>query len=288
MAFRRSSWALALVGALAAGSACLPRPVAAGAILRPLRHTLFLTTSLPHREVSFTSDGLTLRGWLFPATGTRRGLIVYLHGHSDNRHESPRAAARFTRLGYDVLAYDSRAHGESDGEFCTYGFHEKQDLGRVLDAVGATRAIVIGSSLGAGVALQAAVEDPRIQLVVAHAPFTDLRAAIADRSAVFSKGTVAGGIEQAEREAGFDVDEVSPLSSAARLEIPVLLLHGKEDRQTPPAHSERILAALRGPKKLVLVDGAGHADVYRRESVWDEVERWILEHDHPEAPDRAL
>jgi hypothetical protein len=42
---------------------------------------------------------------------------------------------RFVPRGFDVVAYDSRAHGESDGDACTYGFFEKQDLRRVLDTV---------------------------------------------------------------------------------------------------------------------------------------------------------
>ena len=40
------------------------------------------------------------------------------------------AIDRFQRRGVDVVAFDSRAHGESDGEMCTYGYWEKRDLAR--------------------------------------------------------------------------------------------------------------------------------------------------------------
>ena len=44
-------------------------------------------------------------------------------------------ADHFLARGFDVVAYDSRAHGESEGDVCTYGFYEKEDLRRVLDRV---------------------------------------------------------------------------------------------------------------------------------------------------------
>jgi dipeptidyl aminopeptidase/acylaminoacyl peptidase len=70
------------------------------------------------------------------------------------------------------------------------------------------------------------------------------------------------------------VDEVSPRTAAARITVPVLLIHGAEDRETPPSHSERVLAALNGPKRFMLVPGAGHNASLRPE-VWMEIEQWI-------------
>ncbi len=73
------------------------------------------------------------------------------------------------REGFDVVADDSRAHGESAGDACTYGYHEKKDLSRVLHPLGIERAILVGGSLGAAVALQAGPGDPRIAAVVSVA-----------------------------------------------------------------------------------------------------------------------
>jgi fermentation-respiration switch protein FrsA (DUF1100 family) len=53
----------------------------------------------------------------------------------------------------------------------------------------------------------------------------------------------------------------------------VLLFHGEADAATPPAHSRRVLAALRGPKRLILVPGAGHNQSLRH--VWRDVEQWL-------------
>jgi pimeloyl-ACP methyl ester carboxylesterase len=65
-----------------------------------------------------------------------------LHGISDNRRGAEGLAARLGPLGYDVLAYDSRGHGRSQGRFCTYGYYEKRDVSAALDMLQARDAIL--------------------------------------------------------------------------------------------------------------------------------------------------
>ena len=72
----------------------------------------------------------------------------------------------------------------------------------------------------------------------------------------------------------FDVDAVSPAIAAAEIRIPVLLLHGAADVDTPPAHSQRVLAALAGPKRLMVVPGARHNEALGG-NAWGEIERWL-------------
>jgi pimeloyl-ACP methyl ester carboxylesterase len=221
------------------------------------------------------APGVRLAGWLFRTPQPRRGTVVYLHGLGDNRGSSLGLADHFVRLGFDVLAYDSRALGESGGDACTYGFYEKRDLSRALDLVGAKRALVFGVSLGAAVGLQAAAIDPRIALVVAVAPFSDLRTAARERAPFFaSQANIDEAFRLAEAEGHFRADEVSPVAAAAGLRIPVLLIHGAEDHETPPAHSQRVFAALPGPKKLVLVAGARHNDTLTP-ATWSAIDAWL-------------
>ena len=58
------------------------------------------------------------------------------------------------------------------------------------------------------------------------------------------------------------------------LKVPVLLIHGSADSDTPPEHSQRVLGALAGAKRLILVSGARHNESLRG-AAWKEVERWI-------------
>jgi pimeloyl-ACP methyl ester carboxylesterase len=134
---------LAAAVVVAALAACMPPSWGAGALLHPGRTIVAAAPALPHREVAFESEGVTLRGWLFPARAPSRGAtIVYLHGSGDNRASGVWMAEDLVADGFDVLAYDSRAHGASGGAACTYGWYEKRDL------AGARR----GSSPGPGTA----------------------------------------------------------------------------------------------------------------------------------------
>jgi pimeloyl-ACP methyl ester carboxylesterase len=185
---------------------------------------------------------------------------------------------RFTPRGFDVVAYDSRRHGQSPGEVCTYGFVEKRDLRRVIDGLSTGAVVLIGTSLGAAVALQEAASDPRVATVVAAESFSDLRTVATERAPWYLPGPVIRkAFIVAEQRGRFLVDAVSPLQAARTITAPVLLIHGAEDKETPPAHSQRIFEALTGPRRLMLVPGAGHNQSLYGPGVWGEIERWIEE-----------
>jgi len=257
-------------------SGCVPSDWGASALLRPARRAVSVAPALPHQEISFATNAGIIHGWLFRTTESRRGLIVYLHGVGDNRQSGNGLALRFVPKGFDVLAYDSRAHGISQGQYCTYGFYEKHDVSLALDAVGARSAILFGSSMGAAIAIQAASVDHRVSAVVAQSPFSDLPTIIRERAPFFlTRRTVAEAIASAELLARFSVTDVSPLRAATNVQIPVLLVHGELDREIAPAHSERIYQQLAGRKKLMIVPGASHNDVLARDEVWRAIEDFV-------------
>ncbi len=248
---------------------------ASNALLHPTRRPVEGRPLRVVEEVEFAGAGVSLKGWRFRASGEKRGTIVYLHGVADNRYGVTGIADRFTRRGFDVVAYDSRAHGQSGGENCTYGYYEKQDLRRVLDTIEVHPIVLIGSSLGAAVALQTAAGDSRVGAVVAAETFSDLRSIARDRAPFFvSENTIELVLSLAEHRGAFQVDAASPVMAAAHITVPVLLIHGALDRDTPPEHSQRVFEALKGPKRLILVEGAGHNQSLNG-SVWVDIEEWI-------------
>jgi dipeptidyl aminopeptidase/acylaminoacyl peptidase len=78
-----------------------------------------------------------------------------------------------------------------------------------------------------------------------------------------------------EQRGGFQIEAVSPVEAARRIRAPVLLIHGADDDETSPAHSQRVLDALVGPKRLILVERAGHNHSLGGADVWGEIDRWI-------------
>jgi hypothetical protein len=228
----------------------------------------------PADAVEFEGEGaVKLKGWWF--RGGKRGTVIVLHGVADNRGSSVGIADHFVARGFEVVAYDSRAHGESEGSACTYGFYEKEDLRRVLDRVTTKPIVLMGMSLGASVALQEAADDRRVGAIVAVSPFSDLRTAVRERAPFFaSEGNISEAFKLAEQQGNFRVDDVSPMSSGGRVTAATMIIHGERDDETPVAHSHRIFAALREPKRLIVVPGAGHSHVLRAQD-WSEIDGWL-------------
>ena len=121
--------------------------------------------------------------------------------------------------------------------------------------------------MGAGIVLQSAAIDPRIEAVVAEAPFASLREASYDYAGLqkyplLGKTLFAPGawamLYRGERIAGFPVAEVSPQNAVAARPFPVLLICDENDVVLPCRHAEMIYAAARGPKQLWRVPVAFH------------------------------
>jgi alpha-beta hydrolase superfamily lysophospholipase len=269
---------IAALAVLMVAHAQLPG-LGAGGLLHPGRQMALRTLPSSCGEASFAGDGVTLRGWRCASATPARGTIIYLHGIADNRGSAAGAIERYTARGFDVIAYDSRAHGQSGGDACTYGFFEKRDLRAVVDGVRSGPITLIGTSLGAAVALQGAADDPRIAVVVAAETFSDLRTVATERAPFFFTATaIDRALRLAEEQGRFDVDAAAPVVVAPRIKAAVLLIHGDADTETPPSHSQRVFDALVGPKRLLLVPGAGHNGSLRAD-VWSEIDRWIESRD---------
>jgi uncharacterized protein len=125
----------------------------------------------------------------------------------------------------------------------------------------------LGESMGAGISLQSAAIDPRIEGVVAEAAFADLREASYDYAGMrrspllgktlfrpFSWMLLAHG----ERLSGFPIAEVSPKKAVAMRAFPVLLICDENDEALPCRHTRAIYDAAIGPKEFWMAPGAFH------------------------------
>ncbi len=250
--------------------------VAARMLLQPFRREAKTGIPADYSPVTIQSQGLELHGWRAPAIGERRGSLIYMHGVSDNRTSGIGILERFRNRGFDVLAYDSRAHGSSGGAYCTYGYFERHDVSRAIDELDDGPVVLIGSSLGAAVSLQAAPIEPRITCIVAAETFADLRTIAVDRAPKWlSQGMIDRSFRRAEAMANFFVGETSPLLAAPEVAIPVLMLHGEDDVDTLPLHTHRVFEALKGPKRLIMIPHTGHNGSLKSDATWSQIEEWI-------------
>jgi len=216
-------------------------------------------------------DGALLRGWKVRAEKTNGSWVLLFHGVSDNRVGVVGQSEFLLQNGYNVVMMDARCHGDSGGDIATYGWLERTDTSAVVDALEASEKpqhiFALGESMGAGIVLQAAGVDPRIEAVVAEASFADLQEAAYDYAGLreypwlgktlFSPGAWLM-VYRSEKLAGFPAAEVSPVKAVAARPFPVLIICDEEDHALPCRHSEMIFRAALGPKEFWRVPRAYH------------------------------
>jgi alpha-beta hydrolase superfamily lysophospholipase len=138
------------------------------------------------------SDGAMLRGWKVRSVQPNGDWILLFHGVADNRAGVLEPARVLLLAGYNVVMMDARAHGASEGAMATYGWIERNDTRAIVDVLEAAEhprhLFALGESMGAGIALQSAAVEPRIEAVVAEASFANLREASYD----YASGVIPG------------------------------------------------------------------------------------------------
>jgi hypothetical protein len=96
--------------------------------------------------------------------------VIYMHGNSSARLEALSSLSLVLSLGATLLSFDFAGSGQSEGEYVSLGFFEKDDLGAVIDHLresGSTSTIALwGRSMGASTALLHGERDPSIASMV--------------------------------------------------------------------------------------------------------------------------
>lgn len=210
---------------------------------------------LPYKDVAFPSrgDGVQLKGWHI-ADPDRKHTIIFVHGIGGDRGGS-RALSIASGLWeneFNVLLYDQRASGLSEGEIVSGGFFEQDDLLGAYDYVRETGAEsgnvgVLGFSMGAAVAILGAPREPGIQAVVSDTTYASAseliegEVALATAMPIWMVPVFSPGITLiADLMYSIQLNEMVPEVAISEINYPILLIHGTNDTRIPVDHGLRV------------------------------------------------
>jgi len=245
---------------------------------------------LAGEEVEFRAfDGLTLRGALYRANSDtiRRGMIIFAHEYASDQSSCARYCRPLLEAGYDVFSFDFRGHGQSSHE---PGYEPRQWASdrELSDMTGAIAYVedwleahgypvklgIFGISRGAGAAILAAQNDPRIHALLVDGAFstdTTIEHLMRRWAYIFAKVRFVYEnhppgfwrilrwcmIQKAQRELGVEFPSVRKALMRMRPR-PMFFIHGEKDSYIPVEQTLLLYALSSQPKYKWIVPGAKH------------------------------
>jgi hypothetical protein len=234
--------------------------------------------SADQKVILTTADHLKLEGWYNAAANTK-GTVCIFHGHGGKKSGTNAEAAAFRKMGYNTFQLDFRAHGSSQGNTCTIGYYESEDVKLAYDFIkskGEKNITLWGISMGAAT-ITKAINDYQLKpaKVILEMPFGSITEAAEGRIKMMGLPaeplarllTFWGGVEH-----GFWAFNMKPTEFAKKIECPVLLQWGANDPRVSRKEIDDIYNNITTTKKIVVYNNSAHESLCKKEN-----EKWIAE-----------
>lgn len=222
---------------------------------------------LAYEDVYFNaSDGTRLHGWFLPSQGQAQGTILFLHGNAENISTHIMSVHWLPARGFNVFLLDYRGYGASEGKPSFAGV--QQDVESALrmlvfrPEIDDNRIVIFGQSLGGSIALYHAAHTSyrrHVRAVVTESAFAGYRQIAEEKLADFwltwaFQWPLSFAVSD-KYSASKAVGKISP--------IPLLIIHGDQDRIVPVEHGKQLFELAQAPKQLWIIAGGGHIEAFR-------------------------
>ncbi|MFQ6113240.1 MAG: alpha/beta hydrolase [bacterium] len=231
---------------------------------------------IAYEDFTVERDGIRLKAWFIPAPQellrkTRKApTIVLTHGWGRSAQQMLPYAQFLHKAGFHLILYDVRGHGDSDPvEFVTIS-RIVADLDSMIDyAVNRpevdSRAVgLFGHSMGAAASILQAGRDSRVRAVASSSGFADF----ADLTTQMLRWRRLPAFPFRfliqkfwEKRAGVALSSVNPIEQIKNVSVPVLLLHGDQDRVVTPDQLEKLFQNANSAETYV-INGKNHSGLF--------------------------
>ncbi|MFC3038784.1 alpha/beta hydrolase [Virgibacillus xinjiangensis] len=246
-----------------------------------------------HMELQ-THDGLNLKGYYLEADEPTDKTVIFAHGYLGRGTDMGLYGQYYhEELGYNIFTADMRGHGQSEGDYIGFGWHDRLDylawIDQVIEKAGENTDIVLhGVSMGAATMLMTSGEDmpDNVKAVVADSPYTTVYDLfdyqlermfhLPDVPILPSTGMVT------KMRAGYTLKEASALEQVEKAEVPILYIHGKDDTFVPTEMAEELHANTNSESELVLFEDSSHGEAFviHQERYVDKLNEFLNEYVH--------
>ena len=217
-------------------------------------------------------DGLKLHAKKFsPAENSNRWAIL-VHGYGRDGTFAYDYADEYLKRGWNVLVPDLRAAGDSEGQFITMGAFESRDVADWAKKISAenpdAKIVLHGVSMGAAtVMMTAALEPKNLVAVVEDCGYTSAYEMFtAQLNKIFGLPefpVMPCANLVCKLKTGVKISDAAPINFVDKINVPVLFIHGDEDKLVPFEMMGELYDKTSAPKEKFVVNGAGHADSKR-------------------------
>lgn len=235
-------------------------------------------------DIYIKPASLRLHGKLFKNDSSNYALVC--HGYTSKAKHMAGFVNKFYSLGYNVLAVDARAHGDSEGTKIGMGWPERMDviewIKLILSWDSDAKIILHGVSMGAATVLMASGEalPENVKVVIADCGYTSewdefRREADVLHIPWFPVLNVNSGLSKLYD--GYNFKQASAIEQVKKSRIPTLFIHGTEDELVPYDMIGKLYSAASCEKECLTVNGAGHAlsSSVEPKLYWNTVESFI-------------
>ena len=224
--------------------------------------------NLPYQEVSVSVPNFNnqkICGWWIPQTQPTAKVILYLHGNRGNMAAQEKSfnldrVAKLYQLGFSVFMIDYRGYGNSEGPFPTEAtvYEDALIAWNYLTQeknLSPEEIFIYGHSLGGAIAVNLCLQQPKAAGLIAEGCFTSIKemAKYRRRIQIFPLNLLV-------------TQKFDFINKVKSLQMPILFIHGMNDKIVPANMSEKLFAAAPEPKQLQLIPNAGHDDISQVQS----------------------
>lgn len=224
-----------------------------------------------------SKDGLRLHGTFFPAEGSKK-TILCLHGYtSKGMNDYASIASFYLPLGYNMLMIDERAHGESEGHYIGFGCLDRWDTKEWIDYLdrrlkGEGEIFLHGTSMGAATALMTSgLKLPDcVKGIISDCAFTSpwemFSSVLKNMYHIPPFPILNISDHMTVKKAGYSLKECNAKEEVKKAKVPILFIHGSADSFVPPYMCRELYESCTAPKDILIIEGAGHAESYYKET----------------------